>query len=133
MRKLTNVASLLLIIILPMWVEAVHAAPQQGGEQSASPQQQQRAQASSSAAAQSEIGCLVRSNTGYSLKTDTETLPIETDKDLSSYVNKRIKVTGILEHHSAAAPSPTSGPVVITDLRLRVVVSVIGECNQTSN
>lgn len=132
MRKLTNVASLLLIIILPMWVEAVHAAPQQGGEQSASPQQQ-RAQASSSAAAQSEIGCLVRSNSGYSLKTDTETLPIETDKDLSSYVNKRIKVTGILEHHSAAAPSSTSGPVVITDLRLRVVVSVIGDCNQTSN
>ena len=131
MRKLTNVASLLLIIILPMWVEAVHAAPQQGGEQSASPQQQQ-AQASSSAAAQSEIGCLVRSNSGYSLKTDTETLPIETDKDLSSYVNKRIKVTGILEHHSAAAPSSTSGPVVITDLRLRVVVSVIGECDQTS-
>ena len=131
MRKLTNVASLLLIIILPMWVEAAHAAPQQSGEQSASPQQQQ-AQASSSAAAQSEIGCLVRSNSGYSLKTDTETLPIETDKDLSSYVNKRIKVTGILEHHSAAAPSSTSGPVVITDLRLRVVVSVIGECNQTS-
>ena len=131
MRKLTNVATLLLIIILPVWVEAVHAAPQQGGEQSASPQQQ-RAQASSSAAAQSEIGCLVRSNSGYSLKTDTETLPIETDKDLSSYVNKRIKVTGILEHHSAAAPSSTSGPVVITDLRLRVVVSVIGECNQTS-
>ena len=132
MRKLTNVASLLLIIILPMWVEAVHGAPQQGGEQSASPQQQQRAQASSSAAAQSEIGCLVRSNSGYSLKTDTETLPIETDKDLSSYVNKKIKVTGILEHHSAAAPSSTSGPVVITDLRLRVVVSVIGECDQTS-
>jgi len=131
MRKLTNVASLLLIIILPMWVEAVHAAPQQGGEQSASPQQQ-HAQGSSSAAVQSETGCLVRSNSGYSLKTDTETLPIETDKDLSSYVNKRIKVTGILEHHSAAAPSSTSGPVVITDLRLRVVVSVIGECNQTS-
>ena len=133
MRKLTNVPNLLLIIILPMWVAALHAAPQQGGEQSASPQQQQRAQASSSAAAQSEIGCLVRSNSGYSLKTDTETLPIETDKDLSSYVNKRIKVTGILEHHSAAAPSSTSGPVVITDLRLRVVVSVIGDCNQTSN
>ena len=131
MRKLTNVASLLLSIILFVWVEAVHAAPQQGGEQSASPQQQ-HAQASSSAAAQNEIGCLVRSNSGYSLKTDTETLPIETDKDLSSYVNKRIKVTGILEHHSAAAPSSTSGPVVITDLRLRVVVSVIGECDQTS-
>ena len=131
MRKLTNVASLLFSIILPVWVVVVHAAPQQGGEQSASPQQQ-LAQASSSAAAQSEIGCLVRSNSGYSLKTDTETLPIETDKDLSSYVNKRIKVTGILEHHSAAAPSSTSGPVVITDLRLRVVVSVIGECDQTS-
>jgi cytoskeletal protein RodZ len=131
MRRLTNVTSLLLIILLPVWVEAVHAARQQGGEQSTSPQQQ-HAQASSSATAQSETGCLVRSESGYSLKTDTETLPIETDKDLSPYVNKRIKVTGILEHHSAAAPSSTSGPVVITDLRLRVVVSVLGECNQTS-
>jgi cytoskeletal protein RodZ len=133
MRKLTNVTSLLLIILLPVWVEAVHAAQQQSGEQSTSPQQQQQhAQASSSATAQSETGCLVRSDSGYALKTDTETLPIETDKDLSPYVNKRIKVTGILEHHSAAAPSSTSGPVVMTDLRLRVVVSVIGECNQTS-
>lgn len=131
MRKLTNVTSLLLIILLAIWVENVHAVRQQGGEQS-TPPEQQHAQASSSGAAQSVIGCLERSDKGYSLKTDTETLPIETDKDLSSYVNKKIKVTGILEHHTAAAPSATGGPVAIVDLRLRVIVSVIGECNQAS-
>jgi hypothetical protein len=131
MRKLTKVTSLLLTMLLAVSIESVHAARQQNGEQSA-PSQQQRAQSSSSATAQSEVGCLVRSDSGFSLKTDTESLPIETGKDLSSYVNKKIKVTGILEHHSAAAPSATSGPVVITDLRLRVVVAVIGECDQAS-
>src|SRR5215472_3567177 len=102
MRKLTNLATLFLIILLGAWVESANAQ-QQGAEQSA--QQQNNTQASSSMAGQSVTGCLERSDTGYSLKTDTETLPIETDKDLSSYVNKKIKVTGILEHHNAAAPS----------------------------
>ena len=129
MRKLTNLASLFLIVLLGAWVASANAGQQQGAEQSA---QQPNTQASSSMAGQSVTGCLERSDTGYSLKTDTETLPIETDKDLSSYVNKKIKVTGILEHHNAAAPSATSGPVVITDLRLRVVVSVIGDCNPAS-
>jgi hypothetical protein len=106
-------------------------AQQQGGTQNASPEQQQP-QASSTAAVRSVTGCLVRTDNGYSLKTDTETLPIETDRDLSQYVNKKIKVTGTLEHHQAATSSATGGPVAITDLRLRLVASMIGDCDQTT-
>lgn len=90
-------------------------------------------QTSSSAAVQSVTGCMVRSSQGFSLKTDHDTYPIETDKDLSQYVNKKIKVTGILEHHTGAPPSATSGTAaVITDLRLRMIASVVGDCSQPS-
>jgi hypothetical protein len=139
MQTLTN---LILVALLVALVEnAVEGrgsrnmtAQEQGaeqGEQNASPEQQQP-QASSSAAVRSVAGCLVRSDSGYSLKTDTDTLPIETDKDLSQYVGKKIKVTGILEHHSASSSSAAKGPVTLTDLRLRLVASVIGDCNQAS-
>lgn len=111
-------------------------AEQQGGEQQgSSPEQQQSPQASqphasSSAAVQSVTGCLVKSNSGYSLKTDTETYPIETSRDLSKYVNKKIKISGILEHHNVAAPSSeNNNAIAMTDIRLRMVASVVGDCS----
>jgi hypothetical protein len=89
-------------------------------------------QASSSAAVQSVTGCVVQTDSGYSLKTESDNYPIETDKDLSHYVNKQVKVTGVLEHHNASAPSSSTGSATtITDLRLRVIVTVIGDCNQS--
>jgi hypothetical protein len=112
---------------------------QQTEQQNASPQQQQQnpqtsqPQASSSAAVQSVTGCLVKTDQGYSLKTDTDTYPIETGRDLSQYVNKRIKVTGILEHHNTTQPSTeSSNAIAVTDLRLRVVASVVGDCPPAS-
>jgi hypothetical protein len=88
-------------------------------------------QPSSSAAVQSVTGCVVQSDHGYSLKTESDTYPIETDKDLSQYVNKEVKITGILEHHSASAPPATAGSTAtVTDVRLRMVATVIGDCNQ---
>jgi len=76
---------------------------------------------------------VVQSDRGFSLKTDIDTYPIETDRDLSQYVNKQVKITGILEHHTNAAPSATSSnAAVITDIRLRIVASVVGDCNKTA-
>ena len=115
MRMLAN---MLLIALLIASVESTQGAArsnliaqeneaEQGG-QNASPERQQP-QTSSSAAVQSVTGCLVRSDSGYSLKTNTDTLPIESDKDLSQYVGKKIKVTGILEHHNVSSSS-AKGP-----------------------
>lgn len=113
----------------------VAATGQQNQEPNASPQQQTpsgQGQASSRAAVQSVTGCVVKSDQGYSLKTSNDTYPIETEKDLSQYVNKEVRVTGILEHHNASTPSATAGgTATITDLRLRVVATVIGDCNQS--
>jgi len=107
---------------------------QQAGEkQSTSPEQQNnppatQPQGSSSAAVSSVTGCLVKTNSGYSLKTDTDTYPIETDRDLSKYVDKRIKVSGLLEHHNAAPSAENSNAIAVTDIRLRMVASVVGDC-----
>jgi len=113
--------------------EQQNANPEQ---QNANPEQQtpptSQGQASSTAAVQSVTGCVVQSDHGYSLKTQNDTYPIETDKDLSQYVNKQIRITGILEHHTAA-PSATSGNAgVISDIRLRTIATVVGDCNQPS-
>jgi len=120
-----NFTTLLLALLLAISTECVVGAQQ-------SPPASQ-AQASSSAAAQSVTGCLVQSGHGYSLMTESGSYPIETEKDLTQYVNKQITVTGILEHHTGTTPSATSGKAaVITDLRLRIVASVVGDCNSPS-
>jgi hypothetical protein len=110
----------------------IAATAQQNEEPNASQQQQSspQSQASSNAAVQSVTGCVVQSDHGYSLKSeDGSTYPIETEKDLSQYVNKEVRVTGILEHHNASTPSASAGsPATITDIRLRMVATVIGDC-----
>jgi hypothetical protein len=125
MRTLIN---LVLVFLLTCSAESVLS--QKANQQQTPPTSQGQ---SSSSAVKSVTGCVVQNKQGFSLKTDTDTYPIDTDKDLSQYVNKQVKVTGILEHHTGAAPSPTSGgTAVITDLRLRMVVTVIGDCGQPS-
>lgn len=112
----------------------VAATAQQNEEPNASQQEQQstQGQASSSAAMQSVTGCVVRSDHGYSLKAEDGTYPIETGKDLSQYVNKEVRVTGVLEHHNASTPSGSAGSTAtITDLRLRMIATVIGDCQQS--
>jgi hypothetical protein len=137
MRTIINLLLMLLLVISAENVLGRRLLnvtdKQQNEEQNASPEQQtppdSQGQASSSAAIQSVTGCVVQSANGYSLKTDSDTYPIETDKDLSQYVNKQIKLTGILEHHTAPVPSAaSSNAATITDLRLRMIASVVGDC-----
>jgi hypothetical protein len=76
---------------------------------------------------------VVQTNQGFLLKTDSDSYPIETDEDLSPYVNKQVSLTGVLEHQNGDAPSAESGSTaVITDVRIRMIAKVIGDCNQPS-
>lgn len=78
-------------------------------------------------------GCVVQTNQGFFLKTDSNSYLIETDEDLSPYVNKQVNLTGILEHQNGDTPSAESGSAaVITDVRIRMIARVIGDCNQPS-
>ena len=104
---------------------------QQNKNQNASPAQQiqqtsPQGQATSSVFTLSVTGCVVRSDQGYSLKTESETYSMETDEDLSHFVNKQVKLTGFLEFPSAA-PS-NSNTTSTTNLRFLMITTVIGSC-----
>lgn len=119
-------------LILSWGILLTAATGQQNQEPNAPPPSPSaQGQASSSAAVKTVTGCVVKSDHGYSLKTESDTYPIETGKDLSQYVNKEVTITGILEHHNASAPPPTDGSsATVTDVRLRMVATVIGDCNK---
>lgn len=136
MRTFTSV---LFILLLAISAENMRGNGLQQTEQdNASPKSQAEpapssGQASSRAAIESVTGCVVKSDQGFSLMTADGSYPIETTQDLSKYVDKQVKVTGILEHHNAAAPSAATGnATTITDIRLRMIATVIGDCNQRS-
>jgi hypothetical protein len=120
MRKLTKI---LLTPLLAISAQHVLAAQQ-------TPPASQGQPSSSAAVLHIVTGCLVRNGYGYSLMTENSSYPIETEKDLAQYMNKQIIVTGIPEHHANAAPSTSRNAAVITDLRLRMIVSVVGDCNR---
>ncbi len=142
-KTMRSVINLMLIMFLTISAGALRGnlllgttVNQQNEDQNASPQQQEpptsQGRASGGAMVQSITGCVVQSDHGYSLKTENDTYPIETEKDLSHYVNKQVRVTGVLEHHNATSPSSTTGnATTITDLRLRMIATVIGDCNQS--
>lgn len=111
------------------------AGKQQNEDQNAAPAQQtqDQAQSSRSAMVQSVTGCVMKTEQGYSLKTDSgDTYPIETQKDMSEYANKQVTVTGILEHENSPTPSASGNSTTVTDIRLRMVTTVVGDCNQPS-
>jgi hypothetical protein len=125
-----NLINLLLTLFLAISAQIVFG--QNAGQEQQTPAAGE-SHASHNAEVQSVTGCVVKTDKGFSLKTDSDSYPIETDKDLSNYVNKQVKVSGILEHKSSSAPSTESGSTaVITDIRLRMVATVIGDCSPPS-
>jgi hypothetical protein len=89
-------------------------AQQHDEQQNTSPQQQNpptspQGHASSDVAVHSVTGCLVQTDRGYVLMTEDDAYPIDTDKDLSQFINKRLQITGIWEYHNAASHSSSSG------------------------
>jgi len=125
-----------LLMMVLLAISAQNAFSTQSQDQSASPEQQTppdaQGQASRSAVAKSVTGCVVQGNHGYSLKTESETYPLETEKDLSQYVNKRVTVTGILEHQNSPTQSASGNATTVSDIRLRTIVSVVGDCKEPS-
>ncbi|HXU17177.1 MAG TPA: DUF5818 domain-containing protein [Terriglobales bacterium] len=125
-----------LLMMVLLAISAQNAFSTQSQDQSASSEQQTppdaQGQASRSAVAKSVTGCVVQGDHGYSLKTESETYPLETEKDLSQYVNKRVTVTGILEHQNSPTQSASGNATTVSDIRLRTIVSVVGDCKEPS-
>jgi hypothetical protein len=139
MRVLVNV--LLTSLLAISWgnvfgAQLLSASEQQQNEQQNASQDQQtppsQTQSSKTAAVKSVTGCVVKSENGYLLKTASDTYPIETDKDLSQYVNKQVEVTGVLEHQHTPTQTESGNAQTVTDIRLRMIVTVVGDCKNPS-
>jgi hypothetical protein len=100
------------------------------------------------------IGCLQRGDSGFVIKANEGTYELNTDRDLSAFVGKQVKLTGrwtatgvfstapvsgaSSSSSSSAAPSTTTPPAAadsgtgtpafVGDLHLQIVGSVVGDC-----
>jgi hypothetical protein len=79
----------------------------------------------------SVIGCLIQRGHGFLVRNDNGSHQLETNQDLSQYVNKRVKITGTLKQHYSTAASADDGTgAVITNLSLRMMLPL--QCEQKS-
>lgn len=91
-------------------------------------------------------GCLMKGDVGFVVKTEEGTYQLNTDRDLSAYVGKMIRIeskwdaTGTLTNSpmesdsvagsaAAAAPPAAAGtPAFVGDLHLHITGTVLGDC-----
>jgi hypothetical protein len=91
-------------------------------------------------------GCLMKGDVGFVVKTDEGTYQLNTDRDLSAYVGKMIRIeskweaTGTLTNSpmesdsaasSAVPPSPATAEgtqAFVGDLHLHITGTVLGDC-----
>ena len=93
-------------------------------------------------------GCVVREGDGFVLKSDEGTYQFETDRDLSPYVGKKVKISGSWKTtgitttapiKESAASTEQSNPTNNTpaaqsfqgDLQLHISGTVVGDCTET--
>lgn len=154
----------LFIAVLGLWLAIAATAQTSSPQDQTGAQKQSQVQApstsSSSSGSQTEInakhltgartvvGCVVQSGDGYVLKTEDETFPINSDRDVTPYIGKKVKIEGTWEATGITTtapvqgsssskpdkPSPTSGtqsgPAFGGELRLRIIGTVLGECSE---
>ena len=91
-------------------------------------------------------GCLMKGDTGFVVQTQEGTYLLNTDRDLSAYVGKTIRIeskweaTGTLTNSPmesdsaagsaapAAAPAAAGTPAFVGDLHLHITGTVLGDC-----
>ncbi|HEX7284758.1 MAG TPA: hypothetical protein VF532_01160 [Candidatus Angelobacter sp.] len=138
-------------IVLCLTLAASHQAAAQSGStqpqtgQQASPQSPQPRTQSLSGSKTIE-GCLERSGDGFAVKTDEGLYPLNTERDLTAYIGKKVRLheqweakgtvtTGAIsggekkEGGEPEAAAPPGRPSAFSgDFRLHVDGSVVGEC-----
>jgi hypothetical protein len=90
-------------------------------------------------------GCLQRAGSGFALKTDEGTYELNTDRDLSAFVGKQVKISGRWEASGTFTTAPVgnapgqapaalsaepsaASPAFVGDLHLHITGTVIGDC-----
>lgn len=94
-------------------------------------------------------GCLQRGDSGFVIKATDGTYALNTDRDLSAYVGKQVRISSrwdasgtfttepVGSASSSTAPAPsaepstapgTETPAFVGDLHLRITGTVVGDC-----
>ena len=137
----------LALLGLVLWMCAGAAAAQNQQTQPPPPMASQPGTDQRRAGGQKSItGCLMKGDVGFVVKTDEGTYQLNTDRDLSAYVGKMIRIeskwdaTGTLTNSpmesdsvagsaAPAAPSTAAGtPAFVGDLHLHITGTVLGDC-----
>ena len=58
----------------------------------------------------SVTGCIVKTDSGFGIKTDEGTYQLNTDHDLTSYVGKQVKIDGTWRASGTFTTAPVGGP-----------------------
>ena len=58
----------------------------------------------------SVTGCIVKTDSGFGIKTDEGTYQLNTDHDLSNYVGKQVKIDGTWRASGTFTTAPVGGP-----------------------
>src|SRR5215469_2790259 len=58
----------------------------------------------------SVTGCIVKTDSGFGIKTDEGTYQLNTDHDLTNYVGKQVKIDGTWRASGTFTTAPVGGP-----------------------
>jgi hypothetical protein len=103
----------------------------------------------------SVTGCIVKTDSGFGIKTDEGTYQLNTDRDLSNYVGKQVRVDGTWRASGTFTTAPVGGvaagpgggepatapatsgapgagaagaPAFVGELNLQITGTVVGDC-----
>lgn len=94
----------------------------------------------------SVTGCLIKLDSGFGIKTDDGTYQLNTDRDLSGFVGKQVKIDGTWRASGTFTTAPVGGgtetapapatsaapstgtPAFVGDLNLHITGTVVGDC-----
>lgn len=149
-RKLVVMTFILAIYVSTQSFLAAQTSPSGNAGQASSPSAD-TGQASSPSADKtmagghkSVVGCVVKQDGEFYLKTDEGTYQFNTDRDLTPYVGKKVRIAGTWQAtgvtttapikntggaDTGAAESASSAPTsFVGDLRLHITGDVLGDC-----
>jgi len=139
-RKLVVITCALAIYVSMQSLLAAQTSPSANPGQASSPSADKR----SAGGAKSVVGCVVKQDGEFYLKTDEGTYQFNTDRDLTPYVGKKVRIAGKWQatgvtttapikntggSDAGAAESASGAPTsFVGDLHLHITGDVLGDC-----
>jgi hypothetical protein len=145
MRHKLQTSTLILTLCVMVSISALQSEAQSGSTATQSSSSGSSATQKTSSGERVVVGCVEKMGNSFVLKGDDGTYPLDTDRDLTPYVGKRIKLAGVwtatgttttapMNASSPASAQPgageqsTSPQAFVGDLHLHITGEVVGDC-----